>query len=330
MKNRVIGSGKAALEVSEIGLGCMGMTYAYGASDPEQIRATLGRSIELGATFWDTSDSYGPYTNEELLAPYVQKYRNHVVIASKFGQQFLADGSRGVNGRPEYVRSACEDSLRRLGIETIDLYYQHRVDPSVPIEDTWAELSNLVSEGKIRCLGLSEASEDSIRRANAVHPVTALQTEWSLWTRDVEENGILAATRELGIGFVPYSPMGRGFLTGTITSNAQIADDDGRKQWPRFQDEAITANQKILDAMQVIATRLHASLAQVAIAWLLAQGENVVPIPGARKINHLEENCAATSVELLASDVEKLNDSIRVGATSGLRYPAGMMKSIQA
>lgn len=329
MKNRVIGAGNAALEVSEIGLGCMGMTYAYGAGDPEQIRATLDRSIELGATFWDTSDSYGPYTNEELLAPYVQKYRNHVVIASKFGQQLFDDGSRGVNGRPEYVRSACEDSLMRLGIETIDLYYQHRIDPSVPIEDTWAELSNLVSEGKIRFLGLSEASEDSIRRAHAVHPVTALQTEWSLWTRDVEENGILAATRELGIGFVPYSPLGRGFLTGAIASNAQISDDDSRKRWPRFQDEAIAANQAILDALQVIAKRVEASLAQVAISWLLAQGENVVPIPGSRKVSHLDENCASATVELTDSDVAKLNESIHVGATSGLRYPAAMMKSIQ-
>ena len=183
----------------------MGMTYAYGAADPEQIRATLDRSIDLGATFWDTSDSYGPYTNEELLAPFVQKYRDKVVLASKFGQQFFADGTRGVNGSPEYVKQACDESLRRLGIETIDLYYQHRIDPNVPIEETWGALAELVEEGKVRFLGLSEASVESIRRAHAVHPVTALQTEWSLWTRDVEVNGILAATRELGIGFVPLS-----------------------------------------------------------------------------------------------------------------------------
>jgi aryl-alcohol dehydrogenase-like predicted oxidoreductase len=329
VKSRTIGSGNAALTVSEIGLGCMGMTYAYGVADPDQIRATLDRSIDLGATFWDTSDSYGPYTNEELLAPFVQKYRDQVVLASKFGQQFFDDGTRGVNGSPEYVKHACDESLRRLGIETIDLYYQHRIDPTVPIEETWGALAELVQAGKVRFLGLSEASAESIRRAHAVHPVTALQTEWSLWTRDVEVNGILAATRELGIGFVPYSPLGRGFLTGAIKSNEQIASDDGRKQWPRFQDDAIQANQQILHSLQDIAGRVDATLAQVAIAWLLAQGDNVVPIPGARKVHHLEENCAATDIELTASDITALSESIHAGVTSGLRYPAAMMKSIQ-
>ncbi len=327
---RTLGTGSAALDVSELGLGCMGMTYAYGSSDEVACLATLDRALELGVNFYDSSDSYGPYTNEELLSPFVQRNREHIVIASKFGQEFRADGTRGVNGRPEYVRAACDASLLRLGIDTIDLYYQHRIDKSTPVEETWGALGELVSEGKVRFLGLSEASAETIRRAHAVHPVTALQTEWSLWTRDVEVNGILDTVRELGIGFVPYSPLGRGFLTGTITNNADLAGDDGRRSWPRFQDDALAANMGIADAVREVSAQIGATPAQVALAWLLAQGPDVVPIPGARKISHLEDNCAASDIELSAANIAFLGASAPVGAAIGGRYPDALMKSIDA
>lgn len=330
MSSRTLGTGSAALDVSALGLGCMGMTYAYGASDEAACLATLDRALELGVTFLDSSDSYGPYTNEELLGPFVQRHRDEIVIASKFGQEFRADGTRGINGRPEYVRAACDASLQRLGIETIDLYYQHRIDKSTPVEETWGALSELVAEGKVRHLGLSEASADTIRRAHAVHPVTALQTEWSLWTRDVEVNGILDAVRELGIGFVPYSPLGRGFLTGTITTNSDLTADDGRRSWPRFQDDALAANMGIAQAVRDVAARVGATPAQVALAWLLAQGADVVPIPGARKITHLEDNCAAVDVRLTADDVAELDLAAPVGAATGGRYPDALMTSIDA
>ena len=328
MPFRTLGSHASTLSVSSIGLGCMGMSYAYGASDETSCLATLDRALDLGVTFFDTSDSYGPYVNEELLGPFVQRHRAQVVIASKFGQEFRADGTRGVNGRPEYVRAACEASLLRLGIDTIDLYYQHRIDKTTPVDETWGALSELVAEGKVRYLGLSEASEATIRKAHAVHPVTALQSEWSLWTRDVEVNGILATVRELGIGFVPYSPLGRGFLTGAITSNADLSSDDGRRSWPRFQDDAISANMGIARAVGEVADQIGASPAQVALAWLLAQGGDVVPIPGARKVTHLTDNCAAVDVQLADIDVAFLSSSAPVGSAVGGRYPDALMKSI--
>lgn len=328
MPFRTLGSHASTLSVSSIGLGCMGMSYAYGASDETSCLATLDRALELGVTFFDTSDSYGPYVNEELLGPFVQRNRAQVVIASKFGQEFRADGTRGVNGRPEYVRAACEASLLRLGIDTIDLYYQHRIDKTTPVDETWGALSELVAEGKVRYLGLSEASEATIRKAHVVHPVTALQSEWSLWTRDVEVNGILATVRELGIGFVPYSPLGRGFLTGAITSNADLSSDDGRRSWPRFQDDAIAANMGIARAVGEVADQIGASPAQVVLAWLLAQGGDVVPIPGARKVTHLTDNCAAVDVQLADIDVAFLNSSAPVGSAVGGRYPDALMKSI--
>lgn len=325
---RTMGTGSAQMTVSALGLGCMGMTYAYGASDERESLRTLARSLELGINFWDTSDSYGPFTNEELLARALPADRSSVMIASKFGQEFRADGSRGINGHPDYIRSAIDASLLRLGTDYIDLYYQHRIDKSVPIEETWGALSQLVSEGKVRYLGLSEASAETIRRAHATHPVTALQTEWSLWTRDVEENGILETTRELGIGFVPYSPLGRGFLTGTITSLDDLAEDDGRRSWPRFQPEAIAANMAIADAVKVVATQVGASPAQVAIAWLLAQGPDIVPIPGARKVHHLEDNVRALGVSLSEKMLAELDAAAPAGAAVGERYPAALMKSL--
>lgn len=316
------------LRVSAVGLGCMGMTYAYGASDEQSNLETLRTALDIGVTFWDSSDSYGPYTNEELLAKVLPGNRERIVLASKFGQQFFPDGTRGVNGSPEYVRQACDASLQRLGTDYIDLYYQHRIDKSVPVEETWGAMSELVAEGKVRYLGLSEASANTIRRAHSVHPVAAVQTEWSLWTRDVEVNGVLDATRELGIGFVPYSPLGRGFLTGTITSNADLAQDDGRRAWPRFQDEAIAANQRIADLVADIARRLNATSAQVAIAWLLAQAPDVVPIPGSRKVTHLRDNTGAVHLTLSSEDLAELDAGAPVGAAVGSRYPEAMMKSI--
>jgi aryl-alcohol dehydrogenase-like predicted oxidoreductase len=328
ISEHVLGTGPAALHVSGLGLGCMGMTYAYGAADEAESLRTLNRALELGINFWDSSDSYGPYTNEELLARAIPGDRSSVIIASKFGQEFRADGTRGINGRPEYIRTALEGSLRRLGTDYIDLYYQHRVDRDIPVEETWGTLSELVSEGKVRYLGLSEASADTIRRAHATHPITALQTEWSLWTRDVEENGILDTTRELGIGFVPYSPLGRGFLTGAISSPEDLAEDDGRRSWPRFQPDALAANKAIADAVTSVAERVGASPAQVAIAWLLAKGTDIVPIPGARKVHHLEDNAKAMQVHLSDSVLAELDAAAPFGAVVGERYPAALMKTL--
>lgn len=330
MRTRILGGGSAALEVSTLGLGCMGMSFAYGAADEEQSLATAERALDLGVTFLDTSDSYGPYANEELLARVLRRRRNEVVLATKFGQRFHEDGRRTIDGSPEYVRQACEASLRRLGIDTIDLYYQHRIDRTVPIEETWGALSDLVSEGKVRFLGLSEASPESIERAHAVHPVTALQTEWSLWTRDVESDGVLATVRRLGIGFVAYSPLGRGFLTGTIQSKEDFTDDDGRRAWPRFQDDAIEANRHIVDAVRTVAESLGATPAQVALAWVLSRGDDVVPIPGSRKVAHLEVNVAATSIALTAEQQAALDQAAPVGATVGTRYPEALMGALRA
>jgi len=330
MHTRMLGTGSASLEVSELGLGCMGITYAYGKTDQDEARATVEQAIDLGMNMLDSSDSYGPYTNEEFLAPIIAGNRDRLVIATKFGQRFHEDGRRSIDGHPYYVRSACEASLRRLGVECIDLYYQHRVDRSVPIEETWGALSALVQEGKVRRLGLSEASAESIRRAHAVHPVTALQTEWSLSTRDVEANGILATVRELGIGFVAYSPLGRGFLTGGIQSPEDLPVDDGRRTWPRFQAEALEANRSILAGVSEVAQDLGVTNAQVALAWVLAQGLDVVAIPGARSRAHLGDNAAATGISLSAQQLALLDAAAPVGETTGGRYPDALMGSLNA
>ncbi|MDO8310034.1 MAG: aldo/keto reductase [Actinomycetota bacterium] len=330
MEQRALGSGDALLAVSAIGLGCMGMNFAYGAADEAESLRTIERALDLGITLLDTSDSYGPHTNEELLARVLRHRRSEAVIATKFGQRLFDDGSRGIDGHPDYVRAACEGSLRRLGVERIDLYYQHRIDRSVPVEETWGALHDLVLEGKVGALGLSEASPSTIRRAHAVHPVTALQSEWSLWTRDIEVNGVLGTVRELGIGFVPYSPLGRGFLTGTIHSNSDLAADDGRRSWPRFQDEALVANRAIADGVTAIAHECGATPAQVALAWVLAQGSDVVPIPGSRRVAHLDDNAGCLTVALDEDQLARLDGIAPVGAAMGDRYPAALMGSLDA
>lgn len=327
---RELGSGPAALSVSTLGLGCMGMSFAYGKADDTTSLATIDRALELGITLLDTSDAYGPFTNEELLARVLADRRTDIVIATKFGQRLLPDGTRTVDGSPEYVRAACDASLQRLGIDVIDLYYQHRVDRTVPVEETWGALADLVQAGKVRYLGISEASAATIRRAHAVHPITALQTEWSLWTRDVEANGILATVRELGIGFVAYSPLGRGFLTGAITANTDLPADDGRRSWPRFQDEALAANRAIVDGVTVMAAEAGATPAQVSLAWLLARGDDVVPIPGSRHIRHLEDNAAALDVRLTPEQLARLDAIAPIGAAVGSRYPEALMRALDA
>ncbi|MHB1165846.1 MAG: aldo/keto reductase [Candidatus Nanopelagicales bacterium] len=328
MQRRELGSGDARLTVSALGLGCMGMSFAYGAADEAESLRTIQRALDLGITLLDTSDSYGPHANEELLSRVLRHRRAEAVIATKFGQRLLDDGTRGIDGHPDYVRAACEGSLRRLGVERIDLYYQHRIDRSVPVEETWGALHDLVVAGKVGALGLSEASPTTIRRAHAVHPVTALQSEWSLWTRDVEANGVLGTVRELGIGFVPYSPLGRGFLTGRIRSNSDLAADDGRRGWPRFQDEALAANRAIADGVVAVARECGATPAQVALAWILAQGSDVVPIPGARRVAHLEDNAGCLTLALDEGQLARLDAIAPVGAAVGDRYPAALRGSL--
>ena len=310
------------LEVSALGLGCMGMSEFYGPGDEAASIATIHRFLELGGTFIDTADMYGPFTNEVLVGKAIAGKRDQVVLATKFGNERGTDGSwKGINGRPEYVKAACDASLKRLGVDHIDLYYQHRVDRNTPIEETWGAMSELVEAGKVRYLGISEASAATIRKANAVHPITAVQTEWSLWTRDVEVNDVLATVRELGIGFVPYSPLGRGFLTGAIKSLDDLAPDDRRRTYPRFQGENFAANFAIVDAVNAIATRKGVTPAQLALAWVLAQGDDVAPIPGTRKVSRLEENMASLEIVLSADDLAELNEAAPVGVTSGERYP---------
>ncbi len=310
------------LKVSALGLGCMGMSEFYGPGDEDSSIATIHRFLELGGTFIDTADMYGPFTNEVLVGKAIHGKRDQVVLATKFGNERGSDGSwKGINGRPEYVKAACDASLQRLGVEYIDLYYQHRVDRNTPIEETWGAMQELVTSGKVRYLGISEASAATIRKANAVHPVTAVQTEWSLWTRDVENNGVLDVTRELGIGFVPYSPLGRGFLTGAITSLDDLAADDRRRTYPRFQGENFDANFAIVRAVKEIAAAKGVTAAQLALAWVLAQGNNVAPIPGTRKISRLEENLTSLEIELSDADFTALDKVAPIGITSGERYP---------
>jgi aryl-alcohol dehydrogenase-like predicted oxidoreductase len=319
MRTRTLGQD---LVVSAQGLGCMGMSEFYGSGDESEALATIGRALDLGITFLDTADMYGPFTNEKLVGRGIAGRRDEVVLATKFGNERNPDGSRiGINGKPDYVRKACDASLERLGVDVIDLYYQHRVDPSVPVEETWGALSELVAAGKVRHLGISEAAPETIRKAHATHPVTALQTEWSLWTRDPEENGVLDTVRELGIGFVPYSPLGRGFLSGSIRSVDDLDADDFRRHNPRFQGENFAKNLQLVDKVNELAAAKGVTASQVALAWLLAKGEDVVPIPGTKRVTYLEENAAADDVRLTDEELTALEDAFPVGATAGDRYP---------
>jgi aryl-alcohol dehydrogenase-like predicted oxidoreductase len=320
--------GKEGLEVSAEGLGCMGMSEFYGQSDEGEAIATIHRALELGVNFLDTADMYGPFTNEKLVGRAIADRRDQVVVATKFGNERGPDGERiGINGKPEYVLKACDASLERLGIDTIDLYYQHRVDQTVPIEETVGAMKELVDAGKVRYLGLSEASPDTIRRAHEVHPISALQTEYSLWTRDPEEE-ILPTVRKLGIGFVPYSPLGRGFLTRRFQSPEDLPDDDFRKHNPRFQGENFKRNMELVDRVEEIAREKGVKPGQLALAWVLAQGEDIVPIPGTKRREYLEENVAAVEIELTEDDLRRIDEAAPVGAAAGARYPD--MSSIDA
>jgi aryl-alcohol dehydrogenase-like predicted oxidoreductase len=319
MKKRTLGSN---LTVSAEGLGCMGMSEFYGTSDDAESMATIQRALELGVTMLDTADMYGPFSNERLVGRAIAGRRDDVVVATKFGNERREDGTRvGINGRPEYVRAACDASLSRLGVDQIDLYYQHRVDRTVPIEDTWGAMSELVEAGKVRHLGISEAAPETIRRAHAVHPITAVQTEWSLWTRDPESNGVLATVRELGIGFVPYSPLGRGFLTGSITTIDDLDAGDFRRHNPRFQGDNFNANMELVQRVRDVAASKAITAGQLALAWVLAQGDDVVPIPGTRRIPNLEENVAAADVVLTTEDLDRLDAAAPAGSAHGDRYP---------
>jgi len=325
---RTLGSGPAALTVSTMGLGCMGMSEFYGAPDEQSGLDTVARALDLGVTFLDTADMYGPFTNEKLVGRAIADRRGEVQLATKFGNKRGEDGSRlGIDGSPDYVRTACDASLQRLGVDTIDLYYQHRVDPTVPIEDTVGAMAELVTAGKVRFLGLSEAGPETIRRAHAVHPITAVQTEYSLFTRDLED-AVLPVLRELGIGLVPYSPLGRGLLTGAVTQTPQDGDSRGSGYFPRFQGEALEANLVLVRRVEELAAEHGCTPGQLALAWVLAQGEDVVPIPGTKRVRYLEENAAAAGVQLSADDVARLSAAVPREAVRGDRY--GDMSSIDA
>jgi aryl-alcohol dehydrogenase-like predicted oxidoreductase len=324
MRQRALGHD---LTVSELGLGCMGMSQSYGVPDDEESIATIHRAIELGVTFLDTADAYGPHTNERLVGRAIEGHRDEVILATKFGQEFRPDGTRGVNGRPEYVRQACDASLRRLGVDHIDLYYQHRVDPDVPIEETWGAMSELVSVGKVRFLGISEAAPATLRRAHAVHPVAAGQYEYSLFSRDPERE-LLPVMRELGVGLVSYSPLGRGLLTGVVPKSAEMSEHDFRRNHPRFRGDNLTHNLALAGKIADIAAARNVTPAQLALAWVLARGEDIVAIPGTKRRGYLDQNAAAVDIELDAEDLRQLDEVAPHGAVAGDRYPPAMMARV--
>ena len=322
--------GSSGINVSALGLGCMGMTWAYGPSDEAESVRVLQRYIELGGNFFDTAEIYGPYTNEELLATFLREVpRESVVVATKFGFK-LVNGLRtgDLDSSPDNVRRACDGSLSRLGIDHIDLYYQHRVDPNVPIEETVGALKELVAAGKIRAIGLSEAHPETIRRAASVHPVAALQSEYSLWTRDVETNGVLATCRELGVAFVPYSPLGRGFLTGAIQKPSDLDPSDWRLTNPRFAQEVFETNLKLAEAVKKLAAKKNCTPAQFALAWVLAQGNEMIPIPGTKRVKYLEDNMGALAVQLTEADLKETNETFGELKVAGERYAPELMTTV--
>lgn len=325
MKTRSLGS----LNVSALGLGCMGMTYAYGPADETEALRVLRRYVELGGNFLDTAEVYGPYKNEELVGRFLREVpRGKIVVATKFGFRIGPEGITGVDGSPENVRRVCDGSLKRLGTDYIDLYYQHRVDPAVAIEETVGAMAELVRAGKLRGIGLSEAAPETLRRAARVHPIAALQSEYSLWSRDVETNGVLSACRELRIGFVPYSPLGRGFLTGVIRKPDDLDPSDWRRTNPRFQGEALEKNLALADEVKAMAKRKGCSAAQLALAWVLAQGDDIVPIPGTKRVKYLEDNLGALDATLSPDELATLDKLFPQGAAAGERYAPEMMQLV--
>jgi aryl-alcohol dehydrogenase-like predicted oxidoreductase len=326
MKLRKLGN--QGLSVSELGLGCMGMSEFYSGRDDNEAIATIHHALDLGVTFLDTADMYGPFINEELVGRAIKDRREQVVLATKFGNMRSPEGAfLGVSGKPDYVRACCDDSLKRLGVDVIDLYYQHRVDPTVPIEDTISAMAELVQQGKVRYLGMSEAAPATIRRAHTIHPISALQTEYSLWSRDPEDE-ILPTVRELGIGFVAYSPLGRGFLSGAFKTIEDLTPDDYRRNSPRFQGENFAKNLDLVSQIQAIAAEKDATASQLALAWLLAQGDDIVPIPGTKRRAYLEENAAAADINLTSDDLSRIEAVAPKGAAAGDRYPAQTMSTV--
>jgi len=326
MEQRALG--KQGLKVSALGLGCMGMSDFYGSTDEKESISVIHRALELGVDFFDTADMYGPFTNEKLLGKAIAGKRDKVIVATKFGNVRAEDGSfLGISGKPDYVLKACDASLKRLGVDHIDLYYQHRVDTTVPIEDTVGAMAQLVKQGKVRYLGLSEAAPDTIRRAHKVHPISALQTEYSLWSRDPEDE-VLPTVRELGIGFVPYSPLGRGFLTGRYRRLEDLEPNDWRRHNPRFQGENFAKNLQLVDKINELAARKKVKASQLALAWVLAQGKDIVPIPGTKHVKYLEENTAAADLRLSPEELREIDTIAPKGVAAGTRYPEAGMKSV--